>query len=249
MLGLGNMMTGGAALSEILPHVDISDCVLALFADQGVTTSGSAVTSWADQAGAFDSAVTAEPAAANNRPTYNTTHLTFDGSDDRLDLRKDGAAFEITLDTSDGGWTIVAIVTCDDWDGSQQAFVGDRDSSNSFVRHRPGANQLQVKAAAENNTIDLDDPSSLTDGQYYCIMVTCASDASNPAITLYIDGVAQSDTEDLANNGKDFVLEAIGHRAGTDNVDGNFKHILAYDRILTSDERDLIDQWSAPFKG
>ena len=248
MLGLANNLAGGAALSEIIPHVDISDCVLALYADKGITLSGSSVTSWADQADAFDAAVTAEPALAGNRPTYNTTHLTFDGSDDKLDLQKDGSAFEITLDTSDGGWTVIAVVTCDDWD-VQQAFVGDRDSSAAFIRHRPSANQIQVNAANENNTIDLDTPSSLTDGQYYCIMVTCASDASNPAVTLYIDGVAQSDTEDLANNTKDFVLEAIGHRAGTDFVDGNFKHILVYDRILTSDERSLIDTWSAPYKG
>ena len=33
MLGLGNSITVGAALSEILPHVDISDCVLAFYAD------------------------------------------------------------------------------------------------------------------------------------------------------------------------------------------------------------------------
>ena len=245
MLGLANNLAGGAALSEIIPHVDISDCVLALYADKGITTSGSSVTSWADQADAFDAAVTAEPALAGNRPTYNTTHLTFDGSDDKLDLQKDGSAFEITLDTSDGGWTVIAVVTCDDWD-VQQAFVGDRDSSGSFIRHRPGVNEIQVKAANENNTVDLD--GALTDGQYYCIMVTCPADAS--VITLYIDGVAQADTsQSFANNTKDFVLEAIGHRAGTDFVDGNFKHILVYDRILTSDERSLIDTWSAPYKG
>ena len=166
MLGLANNITGGAVSTDIIPHSDISDCVLALYVDQGVTRSGSAVTSWADQAGAFDSAVTAEPAAATNRPTYNTTHITFAGSDDKLDLRKDGAAFEITLDTSDGGWTIIAVVTMDDWDGSQQVIVGDRDSSNAFVRHRPGADEFQIKAAGENNTISLNSPSSLTDGQY-----------------------------------------------------------------------------------
>ena len=44
-------------------------------------------------------------------------------------------------------------------------------------------------------------------------------------------------------------IESLGHRGGTDFIDGGMKSILAWDRILTSDELDLIDSWAGQYKG
>jgi len=254
MLGLGNILTRYSVPYGILPHVDIPDCKLAFYADKPsyYTLVPSDLQFWYDQANAFSDAIAASAALANNRPTVSNAGTTdaaviFDGSDDRLDFVDVGGAVEVTLDTSTNGWTVIIIATSDDWDGGQQAYVGDKDSSNHFIRHNSGANQFTVKVAAEGNHIDLDSPASLTDGQYYCVQVDCTADGNT--ITLYIDGTAQADTESLGNNGKDLLIESIGHRSGADFVDGGIKSILAFDRILTSDERAKINTWAAPYIG
>ena len=256
-LGLGNTLTKYPAKYATLPHITISDCVLAFYADieSSTTLVPTALQFWLDQANAFDAAIAASAGglvqASGKRPAVTGSGvdraLIFDGGSDRLDLIKGTSTFEATLDTSDGGWTVVMIATSDDWDGGQQAFVGDTGSNNHFIRHNSGVNQFRVKVDAESNEIDLDTPSSLTDGQYYCIQVDCTADGNT--ITMYIDGVAQSDTESLANNTKNLVIETIGHRNSTDLVDGGIKSILAFDRILTSDERAKINTWAAPYIG
>ena len=244
MLGLANSLSTSGAVSEFLPHIGISDCKLAFYPDKGITLSGDKVTEWADQAGAYDAAVAAT-AGSGAQPVYNTTHLTFDGVNDILELHKGGSNFTVDLDTSDGGWTIVMIVTSDDWDGGNQVIVGVAGNSSFFIRHASATDRITVKVDGENNHIDTD--AALTDGQYYCLVVTCA--ASGDPLTLYVDGTAQADTESLANNGRDMEIESLGHRGGTDFIDGGMKSILAWDRILTSDELDLIDSWAGQYKG
>ena len=257
-LGLGNTLTKYPAKYATLPHITISDCVLAFYADieSSTTLVPTALQFWLDQAGVAANPVAASAGGTAGGPAGLRPAVTgsgvdravvFDGGSDRLDIISNNAAYETILDTSDGGWTVVIIATSDDWDGGQQAYVGDRDTSNHFIRHASSANQFRVKVAAENNDIDLDTPSSLTDGQYYCIQVDCTADGNT--ITLYIDGVAQSDTESLANNTKDLTIESIGHRANTDLVDGGIKSIVVFDRILTSDERGIINDWAAPYIG
>jgi len=257
MLGLGSSLIKSSLRKKILPHSDISDCVLAFYADivSSTVTVPTALQYWIDQAGVAANEVAASAGgtspSAGLRPGVTGTGfdraVIFDGGSDRLDIISNAAGYETTLDTSDGGWTVVIIAMSDDWDGGQQAFVGDTGSNNHFIRHASGANQFRVKVSAENNEIDLDTPASLTDGQYYCIQVDCTADGS--AITMYIDGVAQSDTESLANNTKDLVIETIGHRNSTDLVDGGIKSILAFNRILTSDERGTINDWAADYIG
>ena len=244
MLGIGNSLITGGAVSEFLPHLEIAGCKLAFYPDKGITVSGDKVTEWADQADAHDAAVVAT-AGSGAQPVYNTTHLTFDGVNDILELHKGGSNFELDLDTSDGGWTIVMIVTCDEWDASNQVIVGVVGNSSFFIRHASGNARITVKVDGETNHMDTD--SALTDGQYYCLIVTC--NAAGSALTLYVDNTAQADTESLNNNGNDMKIESFGHRGGTDFIDGGMKSILAWDRILTSDERDLIDSWAGQYKG
>jgi len=253
-LGLGNTLTKYPTGKEVvLPHVAIDDCVLAFYSHKSEyhTIISGGLQVWYNQQSSVNN-MHAQAPSSGARPSVTGSGsgaaVIFDGGSDRLDFINASASNDETvLDTSDGGWTVVIIATSDDWDGGQQAYVGDRDTSNHFIRHASGANQFRVKVAAENNDIDLDTPSSLTDGQYYCIQVDCTADGNT--ITLYIDGVAQSDTESLANNTKDLTIESIGHRANTDLVDGGIKSIVVFDRILTSDERGIINDWAAPYIG
>jgi len=244
MLGLGNSLITGGVVSEYLPHLEIAGCKLAFYPDKGITLSGDKVTEWADQADAHDAAVVAT-AGAGEQPVYNTTHLTFDGVNDILELHKGGSNFELDLDTSADGWTIVMIVTCDDWDASNQVIVGVVGNSSYFIRHASGNARITAKVDGETNHMDTD--SALTDGQYYCLVVTC--NAAADALTLYVDNEAQADTESLNANTRDMKIESFGHRGGTDFIDGGYKSILAWDRILTDDELSDIDDWAKQYKG
>ena len=246
MLGLGNSLVHGTTLS-IVPS-DIDDCVLWFTWEDGITYDGSSVDVWQSQVGDIYAATGGFDA---RRPTLNTATLhgkshefiTFDGSDDRL------AFFESdltttnpqTLDTSNGGWTAMAIYTDQDWNGAQQAIFGDPNNSNNFLRHDLTNDRFELKINNQSANIALDDPSALTDEQFYSIMLTHASDGT---VTLYVDNVAQEETVSIANT-NDFEIEAISQRGGVDLLSGFVKHIVAYNRELTSSERSDLHSWAS----
>ena len=242
MLGLANSLATGGAISSFEP-TDIDDLVMWFTFEEGLTLDGSSVNCWAAKVGSFygvpTSVVDGSPGA--DRPTFNTTHVTFDGGDDIdfWDACSSGSRNELTLDTSDGGYTVIGIYTDADWNGAQQALVGKYSGSTDFIRHDLTNDKFELKINNNTKTIDLD--SALTDDEYYSIMLTHATDGT---ITLYVNNVAQTDTETLAAT-NDLTISAIGQRSTADRLSGNIKHVLAYDRELTSDERSQFQDWAA----
>ena len=236
MLGLGNSLVTGGAVSSFEP-TDIADLVMWFTFEEGLTLDGSAVNSWASKVGSF---CAKNPTGGSNRPIFNTTHITFDGGDD-LDIFASDCttSSSLTLDTSDGGYTVIGIYTDGDWNGAQQAIVGKSGDSTNFLRHDLTNDRYELKINNNLKIIDLD--SALTDDRYYSIMLTHATDGT---ITLFVDNTAQADTESLATT-NDFVISGIGQRGGADRLSGHVKHILAYDRELTSNERSQFQAWAA----
>jgi len=242
MLGLGAILSGGS-VPGFLP-TDIDDCKFWFTYEEGVTLDGSAVNSWADRVGDY---CAKSPDGGSNRATFNTTHITFDGSDDDMDLYQSDCTTSTTLalDTSDGGWTVIAIYTDGDWNGAQQAIFGKLGDSQDFLRHDVTNDRYEMKINNNLKIIDLDTPSALVDDQYYSIMLTHESDGT---ITLYVDNVAQSDTESLGNT-NDFTISALAQRGTADLLSGHVKHFIAYDKALTSDERSQIQDWASEYIG
>jgi hypothetical protein len=240
MLGLGNSINSGGYVG--FEPTDIDDLVMWFSYEEGVTLDGSAVDSWAAKVGSF---CAKNPVGGSNRPTFNTTHITFDGNDD-LDIFATDCttSSSLTLTTSDGGYTVIAIYTDDDWNGAQQAIFGKLGDSQDFLRHDATNNKFEFKVnnngGGGQKVIDLDSPAALTDSQYYSIMFTHATDGT---ITLYVDNTAQADTESLAAT-NNLTISAIAQRGGADRLSGHVKHILAYDRELTSAERSQIQTWA-----
>ena len=248
MLGLGNSVSSEKIFQ---PH-DISDCVLALYAPYGVDESASGtVISWQSQArenyppplGLF-----AYQSASGKRPAYNNSHITFDGSNDRFYLTQAdlSTAVELTLDTSDGGWTVFSIYTSTDWDGSNQALIGDPDDSNNYIRHKTGQQKFDVVVNNTSYTLALDTPSALTDDRYVAIMFTCADDGT---ITMYIDNVAQADTETISDTTDNFKVEMISSKAGAQHLGGSIKSLVVYDRAITHAESVLLQNWAKQYIG
>ena len=250
MLGLGNSIS---AVKLFQPN-DISDCVLAFHASDGVSVTDDSgtllVDSWADQAGTLSNG--SRIFATNTgtaRPVWNGSHITFDGSNDLLDLNEaDGTNTEITLDTSSNGWTVLAICASDDWSAGNDAILGDPDNSQNFFRHNPGSpNAIDMKINNKLRTFDLDDPAALTNGRYHSFMVTATADSTSD-LTCYVDGTAQTDTAEIGNS-NDFIIEQLGARAGVDEIDGNVKHIVVYDKILSASEKADLFKWSRHYTG
>ena len=246
MLGLGS----GISATKLFQPNDISECVLAFHASDGVSVTEDSgiliVDSWMDQAGTLSngSRIYATQ-VSTKRPVWNYSHITFDGANDRLDLNEaDGTDVEVILDTSDGGWTILAVYSSDDWSAGNEAILGDPDNSQNFLRHKPGSpNQVEIKI--NNNIKRFDLSEALNNGRYHAIMVTASADSTSELIC-YIDGVALVDTETIANT-NDLQIEQLAAKAGIDNLDGNIKHIVVYDKILSSDERTLLYDWASRY--
>jgi len=246
MLGLANSLVGGSAIG--FTPADIADCKFWFTVEAGVLPgdNGEVITSWESQVGTLF----AGNGTAGQRPTFNTTHMTFDGGDS-LDFFSDvdlSSTAEIILDTDDGGWTVMAIYTDGDWDAAAAALFGVTGNTQNFLRHNAdasGTDRYRIKVGNEQEQIDLNE--GLTDDQYYSIMVTCAEDA---ALLLYVDNVAQDDNDEaLSANTKDFTIGGLAQKAGTDLLSGHAKHFIAYDRILTSGERSQLQAWANGFIG
>lgn len=224
--------------------------------DEGMTLDGSSVNCWQAKVGSFYGVPTTvtDGSPGTDRPTFNTTHVTFDGGDD-IDFRdacSSGSVTSLTLDTSDGGWTVLSIYTDADWDGAAQAIFGMYSGSSNYMRHDSGINRFRVKVnSSANKMMIMDDTdgsgtAALTDDQYYCIMLTCAADGT---LTLYVDNITQNTSGSAISvaTTDDFTISAIGQRGTADRLSGHVKHIVAYDRILTSDERSQIQSWASAY--
>ena len=233
-----------AAVLGFLPS-DISDLAFWFRYDKGVTLDGSLVDTWQDTTGTYY-AKAAD--GGGDRPTFNTTHITFDGTTDSLEFfESDGTtANPKTLNTDVGGWTVIGIYTDDDWDDANTAIVGDANSNQHFFRHSSAAGGSKFTVKASNQTRHLALDSSLTDSRYYSIMMTCSAAGE---LLLYIDNTVQSTGVEFSDDTKDLQIEAIGERNNTDLLGGHVKHVLAYDRILTATERGQIQSWANAFIG
>jgi hypothetical protein len=244
MLGLGNHIGN---YSDVWQPTDLSDLLVWYSTINGGDptdglymefSSGTKVAQWNDISGNSNHA---GQTTAGKQPDFisATASVDFDATggstvDDYMELDT-----QLTLDTDDTGWTVAANYTSLNWDGSAQCIVGDVDNSQNFIRHNSGENKFLVKVGNNNNTIDLDTPSSLTDSQYYSVIVTCATDGT---ITLYINGVAQSDTEDCGTN--DLTIDEIcGKEENTQTLGGSVRDILVYRKPLAAAEIALLNSF------
>ena len=110
MLGLGNSITGGAALEDF-SVANVSGLVTWLKADTGVTASGSTVASWQDQAGDVTNANNWVSNQSGKQPKLVgsgvDTYIEFDGGDRmyqkifRWESASDGFDFDFPKDTFD----------------------------------------------------------------------------------------------------------------------------------------------------
>lgn len=229
MLGLG---TGLTSSEYIWLPTDVAGLLMWLTARTGdLTLDGSAVTTWTARF-PTDGSYAFTQATAVNKPVFDVDKVTFDasGGDDDILLEADT---KTTLDTSATGWTVAMQVTCSNWDEADQVFIGEKDSNFNMIRHASGTNTISVKASNQFRHFTLD--SGLTDNTYYHIMLTCDTSGN---LVLYIDNVAQADTESFSATDKDFIFDEIGGKNGLGQaLTGSFKEIIIFEENLSTANR------------
>ena len=178
----------------------------------GITLNGSDVSAWADSSeNSFDMV----QATASEQPAYNGGDIDFTAAD-KTNLQ---AASEITLS---GAFTVGIRL---EPDVSNVSVIGSNTTSNEFFKITSTTN-LRFKTDGSQVDMTIDSGTLIT-----ALNLVVTRNASN-LITLYLDGVAQADTETLAGTAD---INAIGVRATDANpYDGTISEIQIYDTESTA---------------
>ena len=178
----------------------------------GITLNGSDVSAWADSSeNSFDMV----QATASEQPAYNSGDIDFTSAN-TTNLQ---SASDITLS---GAFTVGIKL---EPDVSNVTVIGSNTTTNEFFKITSTTN-LRFKTDGSQADMTIDSGTLITS-----LNLVITRNASN-LITLYIGGVAQTDTETLAGTAD---INAIGVRATNSNpYDGTISEIQIYDTESTA---------------
>ncbi len=173
----------------------------------GITLNGSDVSAWADSSSNSFNMV---QATASEQPAYNSGAIQFTAAD----VHNLGSASDITLS---GAFTVGIKLNPD---VSNVTVIGSNTTTNEFFKISTSTS-LRFKTDGSQVDISLDSGSFV--GDNYLVITRNSSNL----ITLYKNGVAQSDTETLAGTAD---INAIGvRRTDLNPYDGTISEIQIYD--------------------
>jgi len=178
----------------------------------GITLNGSDVSAWADSStNSFDML----QATASEQPAYNGGDIDFTAAD----TQSLQSASDITLS---GAFTVGIRL---EPDVSNVAVISSNTEPNEFFKITSDTN---VRFKTDDNEVDLGIDSGTLVADLSLVITRNASDL----ITLYINGVAQADTETLAGTAD---INAIGVRRTDNNpYDGTISEVQIYDTESTA---------------
>ena len=174
----------------------------------GITLNGSDVSAWADSS---ENSFNMVQATASEQPAYNSGAIDFDASASQ----NLGSASDIVLS---GAFTIGIRLNPD---LNNVVVIGDNTAGqNEFIKI---TNSTKLRMKIDNTTADI----TVNDGDLasdnYLVITRNASNL----LTLFINGVAQTDTETLAGTAN---MDAIGVKATDANpYDGTISEIQIFD--------------------
>ena len=178
----------------------------------GITLNGSDVKQWDDSSeNSFDM----KQATAIEQPAYNSGAIYFDAS--ATQSLQAAAALELS-----GAFTIGIKLEAD---ASNVTVLGSNTTTNEFFKISTSTT-LRFKTDGSQIDISLDSGSFVAD--LYLVITRNSSDL----ITLYVNGVAQADTETLAGTAD---INAIGvRRTDLNPYDGTISEIQIFDTESTA---------------
>jgi len=178
----------------------------------GITLNGSDVSAWADSSSNSFNMV---QATASEQPAYNSGDIDFTPADTN-NLQ---AASDITLS---GAFTVGIKL---EPDVSNIAVIGSNTTTNEFFKITSTTN---LRFKTDGSQVDM----TIDSGTLITALNLVVTRNSSDLITLYLDGVAQADTETLAGTAN---INAIGVRATDANpYDGTISEVQIYDTESTA---------------
>ena len=173
----------------------------------GITLNGSDVSAWADSSeNSFDMV----QATASEQPAYNSGAIDFDASASQ--------SLQTASDIELSGIFTIGIKLHPSV--NNVIVLGDNTTTNEFFKIS-NSTQLRFKTDGSQVDITVNDGDLIADN--YLVITRNASDL----VTLYVNGVAQTDTETLAGTAN---IDAIGVMATDANpYDGTISEIQIFD--------------------
>jgi len=178
----------------------------------GITLNGEKVSAWADSStNSFDMV----QATVSEQPAYNSGDIDFTSAN-TTNLQ---AASDITLS---GAFTVGIKL---EPDVSNVAVMGSNTTTNEFFKITSTTN---LRFKTDGSQVDM----TIDSGTLITALNLVITRNSSDLITIYLDGVAQADTETLAGTAD---INAIGVRATDANpFDGTISEIQIYDTESTA---------------
>ena len=201
-------------------------------ANQLTVNEDNSISEWKNNGSAEDYtqiSAARKPTAINNslESALYQRAISFDGGD----------YLQSVTETRIGANGYVAIVhMCDDWGAGNQAFLGDVDSNNSFIR-TSNDTTFYFKAydgsGYSQKGLGINSPAALVDATFYAFIFNYNSVGN---IDCYINGVLQTSSP---THGADFywAIQEIGAKNGvTQTLTGDIKSVVAGNIYLDSDQ-------------
>jgi len=207
-LSLNNIKTSGSSWSPS----DESGLEAWYKFQTGITLNGSNVSNWADSSSnSFDM----EQRTASKQPAYNSGNIDFDPTATQ-NLR---TASDITLS---GAFTVGIKLHPN---ALNLAVIGSNTNPTEFLKIMPSE---ALRIATDGSNVDL----SLDSGTFVAALYMVVTRNASDLITLYINGVAQADTETLSGTSD---INSIGIRNIDNNpFDGTISEVQIYDTESTA---------------
>tara|TARA_B100000508_G_scaffold141062_1_gene145770 strand:- start:1173 stop:3464 length:2292 start_codon:yes stop_codon:yes gene_type:complete len=212
--------------------------VLWLDANQGVSTSGTAVTQWSDQSGYTNHCT---PPASSNRPTYNSSGtnshpiITFDGSNDYLTASDDNS-----LDLTTWSIIVVGIVNTHK---NYNAFVvkgTDANENYEFLTNYPSTGNFHypVKFTDASRSTDSESGETFSNSVYGVYQLDY--DQSN--FEMHINGdhtETDSETKTPQTNSNSLYIGDEQSTSGR-NINASLAEVIIFDSPINTAQRYII---------
>ena len=248
MLGLGNSITGGAALEEAFSLSQVSNLATWFQFNTNISVAdsdsdGDADISWTSSG---SDGIVASQTTDSQEPTTTSGYIHFDGSNDNLDMSATLTLNEFTM-----------FIAMDLDATTNETIVGEQTNTQHFIRFGFGnaADNFRFRrgnAATNNEEGPMSE--SITTGEVNLMTIRCFNTPSTANTTLEIRRSTKSGSTITTNQvfndtgstflfGDDFLVNTIGVQGGSGGpLDGKLYELAVYTGKVSDSDVALIEE-------
>ena len=227
MLGLGNSITGGAALEDAFDITTIDDLAVWLKNGGTQTLNSGNIAQWNDESGNNNHAV---QTTASFQPQADGGGALLDGSDDRFDL---------TTGLSLSRFHLFAVLDLDGFGTSGASIIGKSDDSGNFIRMTDD-NSYRHKARNGSEVVIFDYTSGKTLSDNTKFMYEVVRSADETIEVFRNNGEHLNETPASGSNASSLLAtfaidQLFTQRNNSTNIDGHVFEFVLFSKEVTGD--------------